>query len=257
MFEYRITKYDQSQRNEGGLYIGPSAWTSYSDVGETFDGKVLTIEECFRVESEYISAATEIFKEIGLPYLRLTRLEGREWEEDDLSSRDGPLYDLAFKASDLTEDAKILPKDIPTLLQMIFRGFLYATLEWRDEFYIHIGWDFYMYVGTNKDTAVQSSELFIERDHPSPYQAYNLSNNILRIERHKIGEEAVDESFEIKLTADYLEKLKPIWGFSDEHPFLGFWKIHHNFKDQIEKIVGQEFDFDAYEYSIQTVGWDD
>lgn len=149
-----------------------------------------------------------------------------------------------------------------TVLQMIFRDFVSASLEWRDKFYIHIGWDFYMYVGTDKSDggivdALDTTGLYIDRNYPSPYKAFNLPGNILRIERNKIGEEFIDECYELNLPAEYLEKLKPMWGFSDEHPFLGDWRINRDCKDQIEKIVGQDFDFDAYEFYIQTDGWHD
>lgn len=99
MFEYRITKYDQSQRNERGAYIGPIAWACYSDVGQTFDGKVLTIEECLRVESSYIDAAIKMFEESGLPYLRLTRIDAPEWQKEDMRSTGGPLYDRARQSN--------------------------------------------------------------------------------------------------------------------------------------------------------------
>lgn len=262
MFEYRITKYDQSQRNERGAYIGPSAWTCYSDVGETFDGEVLTIEECVRAESAYIAAAIKLFEESGLPYLRLTRVEAHEWQKEEMRTEGYPLYDPAFETIEFTEDAIVLPKDMLTVLQMIFRGFAWGALEWRDNFYIHIDWDFYMYVGSHKaaadhDDTSRSTDLYIENNFPSPYKAVNFPTNILHIERNKIGEEYVDDSYEINLTADYLERLKPIWGFSDEHPFLGSWRINRHYKDQIEKVVGQDFNFGAYEYYIQTVGWQD
>ena len=150
---------------------------------------------------------------------------------------------------------------MPAVLQMVFRGFGYACLEWRDKFYVHVGWDFYMYVGTDKpahkEASVHSADLYIENNHPSPYKAFNLPSNVLHIERCERGQEYVDESFEVNLTADFLERLKPIWGFSDEHPFLGHWRIECDFKDEMEEILGQAFDFEAYDYFLQTVGWDD
>ena len=172
------------------------------------------------------------------------------------------MYDRAFEAIEFTEDAIVLPKDMRTVLQMVFRGFAWASLEWRDKFCVHIGDDFYMYVGTDKADggtiyATHSTDLYVESNNPSPYKAFNLPTNILHIERNKIGEEYVDDSYEINLTADYLERLKPIWGFSDEHPFLGVWRINRRFKDQVEKVVGQDFNFEAYEYYIHTVGWHD
>jgi len=220
MFEYRITKYDQSQRNESGAYIGPSAWTCYSDVGETFDGEVLTIEECLRVESAYIGAAIKLFEESGLPYLRLTRVEEQEWQKEEMRTEGCPLYDPAFETIEFTEDTIVFPKDMRTVLH-------------------------------------HTTGLYVERNYPSPYKAFNLPTNILHIVRSKLGEEFVDDSFEINLPADYLERLKPIWGFSDEHPFLGNWRVDRNCKEHIGKVVGKDFNFEAYEYYIQTVGWRD
>lgn len=262
MFEYRVTKYDQSQRDENGTYIGPSAWTCYSEAGQTFDGIVLTLEECLRIESAYITTAIKLFKESGLPYLRLTRVNAPKWQKEDLRSEGPPLYDPIFEEINFTEDAIVLLKNMPTVLQMIFRGFADASLEWRDKFYIHVGWDFYMYVGTDKaltdkDDAIQSESIYVEENYPSPYKAFNLHTNTLHIERNKIGEEFIDEYYEINLTPDYLERLKPIWGFSDEHPFLGVWKVNRQFKNEIEKIVGQSFSFGTYEYYIHTAGWHD
>lgn len=261
MFEYRITKYDQSQRDERGRYICPSAWTCYSDVGDTYDGKVLTLEECLRVESAYIATAIKMFEHSGLPFLRLTRVEAPEWQKDDLRQKGKPLYDDTFETIDFSEDAIVHLKEMPAVLQMVFRGFGYASLEWRNKFYVHVGWDFYMYVGTDKpahkEDSVRSADLYIENDFPSPHKVFNLPSNILHIERSKRGQEYIDEGFEINLTADLLEKLKPIWGFSDEHPFLGHWRINPHVKGKIEEILGQAFDFETYDYFLQTVGWDD
>ncbi len=67
MFEYMITKYDQSQRDEFGRYIGPSSWTSYSDIGQEFDSKTLTLKECLLVEEKYIEAAVKLFHLSELP----------------------------------------------------------------------------------------------------------------------------------------------------------------------------------------------
>ncbi len=256
MFEYRITKYDPSQRNESGAYIGPSSWTCSSDIGNIFDGKVLTTEKYLRVESAYINAAIKLFEKSGLPYLRLTRVEMNEWQKEDLLAL-GPLYERAFEAINFTEDVIISLKDMRTVLQMIFRGFAWASLEWRNRFYVHIGWDFHMYVGTSKGEALDTTELYVDSNYPSPYSVKNLPPNILQIQRSKIGKNVIDDGYKINLPADHLERLKSIWGFSDEHPFIGYWRINPSYKDKIEKIVNQGFNFETYEYDLDTFDWHD
>lgn len=60
MFEYRITKCDPAIRSEGGKY---TEWTSFSEVGATFDGKVLTQSAYEEVEAAYIAVATAFLRE--------------------------------------------------------------------------------------------------------------------------------------------------------------------------------------------------
>lgn len=60
MFEYRIANCDPAIRSEGGKY---TEWTSFSDVGATFDGKVLTQSAFEEVEAAYIAVATAFLRE--------------------------------------------------------------------------------------------------------------------------------------------------------------------------------------------------
>jgi len=261
MFEYMITKYDQSQRDETGRYVGPSSWTCYSDAGKKFDGKTLTLKECLLVEEKYINAAIKLFDLSKLPYLRLTRVKFHEAIKNEVHSQGEPLYDPEFELINFSEDAKILPENLRIILKMIFRGYGWASLEWKNKFYVHIGWDFYMYIGiTSEDqnilNDIRSSGLYVDHDKPSPYMAFNLATNILHIERIVIGEEYIDEGLEINPSSDFLEKLKPLWKFSDEHPFLGTWKMNLNDKDALEEVINHKLDFNTYDYYIETVGWD-
>ena len=126
-----------------------------------------------------------------------------------------PHFDPEYELIDFIEDAIVLPENLQAVLKMIFRGYGGASLEWKNKFYIHIGWDFYMYIGVKQQdqkiiNAIRSSGIFVDIDKPSPYMAFNLPNNILHIERIVAGEEYIDPDFEINLSSGFLEKLKPI-----------------------------------------------
>ncbi|PCJ33918.1 MAG: hypothetical protein COA93_06045 [Alphaproteobacteria bacterium] len=262
MHEYQITKYDQTQRDDAGRYVGSSKWTCYSDVGQKFDEKILTLEECLRVEALYIEAAIKLFQLSRLPYLRLTRVELYDWQKEQIRSEGAPFFEPDFDGIDFVEDAKISPENLPTILKMIFRGYGWACLEWKDKCYIHIGWDFYMYIGLleldiHRLEEISSSGLYVDANYPSPYKAFNLPTNILHIERNIIGEEGIDINYEINLSSEYLEKLKPLWGLSSEHPFLGCFQLKFEHKEMLEDIIKHQFDFNTYEYFIQTVDWID
>lgn len=53
MYYYEISKYGKESMNEHHLYTD---WLAMSDIGRTFQGKVLTKEEYMRVETNYIRA---------------------------------------------------------------------------------------------------------------------------------------------------------------------------------------------------------
>jgi hypothetical protein len=48
MFEYRVTKYDPAHRAASGAYR--DEWTSFSDIGRSFGGVILTVEQYQRIE---------------------------------------------------------------------------------------------------------------------------------------------------------------------------------------------------------------
>ena len=128
MFEYRITKYNPVIRREGGKY---TEWTSFGDVGATFDGIVLTQTAYEKVESAYIAVATAFLQEAGVPPLFIRALEYRKNGGSSSSYMEGDCLSLA---------------DIEAIMTKVLREELWCRLE-ADRGFIHFGWDYYMYVG--------------------------------------------------------------------------------------------------------------
>ena len=72
-------------------------WTSVSDIGENFDGKVLTAEEYLMVESCYIDAACDIIQISDLDKLVIEYIEKDEkWIEQRMKSSKIPTQDLSL-----------------------------------------------------------------------------------------------------------------------------------------------------------------
>ena len=152
MFEYRITKYDPSVRNSGGTY---TEWTSVSDVGRSFNGTPLTMPKYRRVERAYVVSAVEFLRESGVESLTVRCLENRG--DAVLTFGNGDVVSL---------------EQIATIIPQLLREEFWCKLEGSDSF-VHIGWDYYMYVGVPRPCAISqqlaaSLGLFVE-SFRSPY----------------------------------------------------------------------------------------
>ncbi|AKU99654.1 hypothetical protein AKJ09_06318 [Labilithrix luteola] len=56
---YRVTKYDPSIRASSGLY---DEWTSVSDVGRSFAGRVVTDADYLAVEDAYVESVRRLMR---------------------------------------------------------------------------------------------------------------------------------------------------------------------------------------------------
>jgi hypothetical protein len=128
MIQFRVTKYDPAFRDPNGAYHRDD-WTSVSDIGQSFEGTLLTNAEYERVESAYIASALAFLRESGISCLTV---RGLEYHGDaSLPFGDGAVISL--------EQAE-------TIIPRLLREELWCKLEGQDSF-VHIGYDYYMYVG--------------------------------------------------------------------------------------------------------------
>lgn len=157
-FQYKLTKYDpRYYGGPGGAYT-KDEWTSISDVGKTFDGVVLSREEYERVEELYLEAVR-----IGLEASGVDRLRIRDFEDHG----DSPAT---------LEEGRWVP--VPEALEicraMLREAGFWCRLEDGDRAYVHVGYDYYLYLGTPVEVGplwsdLEAAGLFVEADSPSPY----------------------------------------------------------------------------------------
>ena len=151
VFEYRITKYNPANRVEGRHTIDD--WTSFSDVGKSFQGSTLTYEKYLETETAYIDCCATLLSKAQILSLSI---EQTECYSEDLHP--------PSLVSDIAEIRK--------LIASCLREQCWFKLTAKD-FFIHFGYDYYMYIGTVLPTAsVQKTAkrygLFCEL-YPSPY----------------------------------------------------------------------------------------
>jgi hypothetical protein len=154
VLEYRVTKYDPAFRDSSGAYTRDE-WTAFSDIGRSFGGAVLTREEYQRVEDAYVAAALGFLRESGVPSLAVTELESHAGHA--LAFGEGSILGL---------------EQLEEVIRRALRKELWCRLE-RPEGFVHIGWDYYMYIGVphpcpEAEKLAHRLGLFVEEFH-SPY----------------------------------------------------------------------------------------
>lgn len=169
MLWYRITKYNPAYRDASGAYI-KDEWISFSDVGKYYNDEIFSIQEYERVEQAYIQAIVKLMHFFGIDQLKCIYC----WKpEKKLIDTTVPqewvsVYDRIRRGSIISGN------EIEVLLRLILRDYLVCKLAYRDQFFVHFGYDYYMYVGVPYDCAsalqeIQKTGLFVEEIPVSPY----------------------------------------------------------------------------------------
>lgn len=152
---WRITKYNPRFRAQDGRYL-KDEWTSCSDIGRTFDGSELTPEAYTAVESAYLRSAMSFVAESMVPDLQVVSVE-------NYVDSPPPVTDGQLIHGGLLED----------VCRLNLRESMWCKLERRDSFFIHFGYEYYMYIGS-QSPCIQSiriatdAGLFVE-EMKSPY----------------------------------------------------------------------------------------
>lgn len=125
---YRISKYDPIYR-VNGVYL-KNEWTDYSDIGRTFDGEELTLEQYLLVEKRYLDAAVRIAELSGEDSFEINGLE--KYEND----------------CKYCNKQTVLLEDMEELLRQCLRNKCWCMLV-SDSCGISFGYDYYLYISTS------------------------------------------------------------------------------------------------------------
>ena len=126
MTEYRITKYNPSNRING-VYIADE-WTSFSDIGEAFAGATLSKDVYLKTEQAYIDCCVELIEKAKISKLYIKQVE--YYTEN-----------VRFPSSISNT------QEIRQVITACLREQCWLKLIAKD-FFIHFGYDYYMYIGS-------------------------------------------------------------------------------------------------------------
>ena len=165
-FQWRVTKYDPASRNETGQYL-PDDWYLFSQIGDTFDGKQLTYEEYWLWETAYVNTVLVFMSDAGLDALRVV-------DRDNIQRyvNDNQCQDINLLPDSLPLGSMVSKDELPDVIRLTLREIFWYKLETGSgisglKFYLHFGWDFYMFIGSNSPSteAIRYAEgngLFVE-----------------------------------------------------------------------------------------------
>lgn len=139
MYQWHVSKYRNLRDNPD--------WTSVSDIGSTYNGEVLTREAYLATEDRYIESLIYFMEDAGVSSLFLIELEKK--------------YPVSEKTQDLAfaEIQSEIPKlhngekfssidEIKQICRLILRELIWGKLEDPGQFFVHFGYDYNMYIGS-------------------------------------------------------------------------------------------------------------
>ncbi|MEO9877285.1 MAG: hypothetical protein ABJ360_18170, partial [Roseobacter sp.] len=257
MHQYRITKYDPGKRDQDGAYLVDD-WTCAGDIGRKFQGEELAAADYLRMEDNYVRAMLRFFDASGLPHLRVTCLENRFADENlaRIETTWPDLIDPAIVDLVLHEDQEVCRNEIGLICRMVLRNIIWCKLEFAGRFFVHFGWDFYMYIGVVPDASVaarqaEANGLFVE-NFTSPHGRRQGTVPLILLEVCKAdgGEHCRD----IELAGVSIGSVRNAIGFSAEHPVDGSFALDPTQVTRIGALTAETLDALRFSYNLDTTG---
>lgn len=150
MAGFRVTKYDPALRSPTGAYARHE-WTSVSDVGRMFEGKVVSFSEYMRTEEAYVQAVRCFLHDSGVFTLRVTDVETRTNRVESFPVEIA--QETVERARSVIDDTEVSGEDLDRVVRLVLREAVWCRLIGKRGFYVHVGYDYYMYIGADDMSA--------------------------------------------------------------------------------------------------------
>jgi len=171
--QLRITKYNPAYRDKDG-HFRKDDWTGVGDIGNIYDGKILTEEEYRQTESNYWNAYERLLQGCSIPYMQVKNLSICNFPERELlrSITEESLFFFS-KILPLMDGENVHGQRLEYLFKLALRECLGCRLFGPNNSYIHWGYDYYTFWGCDIDIDygfIKNSGLYAE-DYESPFSS--------------------------------------------------------------------------------------
>lgn len=145
MTGFRVTKFDPAKRGKGGCFAA-SEWTSVSDIGKSFAIGVLTPSEYLRIEDAYVETVRRFIASTGAGFLRVCDLE---LKGDGKRAPHEIMLEASRHVGLVMEGAQLSGRELDWAVRLNLREVVWCRLKGDGGLYVHFGYDYYMYVGSD------------------------------------------------------------------------------------------------------------
>lgn len=146
MVVFRVSKYDPSLRLPNGAYQRDE-WTSVSDVGRVFEGRVVTCSEYLLAEASYVQAVHCFMNQLGLRTLRVTGLEVSDHSFDCLPC--GLADETGARVRAVVDGAQVSGSELDWIVRLALREVLWCLLKGDNGFFVDFGYDYCVRIGSH------------------------------------------------------------------------------------------------------------
>lgn len=149
MEQYRLSKYNPEYK---GIYN--NEWTSYSDIGKSYNGEKFTKRCYLEMEKKYCDAIITILSAQQTRYIKIRELETPFSSEEIAEFFFSKNLRLTDKEKEIIESIDenqiILIDDIEEYLKLLLREcFWCVLLDPEHKIHVDIGYDYYVHLACN------------------------------------------------------------------------------------------------------------
>jgi len=141
--QWRVTKYDPALRTSTGLFTGDE-WILFSQLGSTIDSELLTPERYLWAEDRYVDAVERFLAASEIEALMIEGLQTGSYKPNDVDR-------LGLRSIPVAEGQVLSATgEIGHVCRLNLREHLWCRLQAEGAFFVHFGWDYYMFVGSSR-----------------------------------------------------------------------------------------------------------
>ena len=142
-----------------GTRTNRETWTNICDIGKIFNGRVLTLERYLFYERKYVNVLEQFFKLLKIERMRASSVEIHPYNNriviaEILSNGVLPLQTMNLKEW-LSEGEEYPVTLVKLLFILVLREQCWAKFTDEAGNFIHIGYDFFFYLGSRNDRLSQ------------------------------------------------------------------------------------------------------
>lgn len=145
---HEIVKYPPSGYNKDGIYTSDD-WTSISDIGKSFNGKILSVKDYLKVEGQYVNTIMMIMSALDCEYLTISYIEKNQADMINDIEIYRKKYGVSIKGTlpKLKKGTRLSRINVPNVLRLCLRELCYIVFSCESKkLELYFSYEYYLNV---------------------------------------------------------------------------------------------------------------